>query len=218
MSARKYVKYAWFAVAALFAAGSMRAQFMPLEARIRETNHTLQGGKIVKSEIREGVYYRSSDGSTLTKWLTVNGEKTSAAELFDNSDQASYQIDYSQGRAFKLESPSATHVPVRPGGWRSISKDVGSDSVEGLRCRILPVKVSSGGTISDAGKSCVSQEYGLILWSELTTHGQGNNVLQSRTEMYGFKLGTEPDRKLFDISGFTIFKGQPPAKSNAPSS
>ncbi len=196
----------------LLAGNDVYAQFVPLEAKIRETHETLSSGKVVKSEVKEGSFYRASDGSTLTQWQTVNGEKSSAANLFDNKGQATYQIDYQQRRALKLGN--GADGPMKPGGYQTITKDIGTSSVEGVACRLLPVKMTNPAThaLADIGKSCVSPEYDLLLWWDVTTGSGGNGTFHSKWEIYDLKLGAEPDPKLFSTTGMTIIG--PPQKSS----
>ena len=61
---------------ALLGGNNVYAQFVPLQAKVRETHETLSNGKVVETELKEGSFYRASDGSTLTQWQTVNGGRT----------------------------------------------------------------------------------------------------------------------------------------------
>ena len=84
---------------------------------------------------------------------------------------AFYHLDYKQGRA--VQEQGHPGVAVKPGSYASIKKDIGTDSVEGIECRILPDKF--GGTSgADIGKSCVSPQYDLRLWEDVVMKGIDN--------------------------------------------
>jgi len=69
------------------------AQRMPVMARIRETTESLGSGTRVQKEIREGIYLRMRDGSTLTHWTRFNGvEKPGTGNLLNNSTLHSYLL------------------------------------------------------------------------------------------------------------------------------
>jgi hypothetical protein len=201
----------------LLSAGSAQAQFMPIQAKIRDTHQVIVSGKVIKSEVKEGNYYRSSDGSILVQWLTLNGERTWDGSLEDNKELNSYHLDYKQHNAF--EDGSHPPVAVKPGGFASIDRDIGTDSVENFRCRILPAKLGGVGFPTPVliGKSCVSPEYDLRLWTDVTVPEADGKAERTRTELYGITIGVEPDSSLFDIkSHFKIFVVQP-ANSGSPS-
>lgn len=199
----------------VFGVGSVQAQFLPVQAKIRETHEVIVSGKVAKTDVKEGKYFRSSDGSVLTQWVTLNGQQTWEGSLEDNKEFAAYHLDYKQHVALR----SAYHpgVAVTPGNFASITKDIGTDSVENLRCRILPVDI--GGeklpTQMTIGKSCASVEYDLILWTDITTPDRTTSGLDGkrhrvRTELSSITIGTEPDPALFNIkTNFRIFAEQP---------
>src|SRR5260370_33334354 len=89
----------------LMNAGSLQAQWVPVVAKIRMVHQTMVDGKLVRSETKEGDYYRSSDGSVLRYWKTVNGDEQAGgrAELLDNKNLASYQLNYHSKQAFQSE-------------------------------------------------------------------------------------------------------------------
>jgi len=140
--------------------------------------------------------------------------KNSEANLFDNKEQSSYRIDYKQHLAFKLGSSASG--PVKPGGYQTIIKDIGTSSVEGVACRLIPAKMTNPTThtLENIGKSCVSPEYDLLLWWDVTTGSGGNGTFHSKWEIYDLKLGAQPDPKLFSTADMTIIG--PPQKSSPP--
>ena len=56
----------------LAAADCVHAQLVPVTAKTRETNESWQEGKLIKVDHKEGVFYRTSDGSTLKYWTKIN--------------------------------------------------------------------------------------------------------------------------------------------------
>lgn len=194
---------------------SSNAQFVPLTAKVRDTNQTIVSGKITKSVIREGVYYRTSDGSTLSQWTTVNGSPASAelawGSLWDNKTGTAYRLDLKNRRAY-----------VEPEGGEPATADSRLDepknptygSVSGIRCTIFPARMRQpDGTLTPAGQTCLSTEYHLLLKQDLTYKRANDATMHKLYEMYDVQLGAEPDQSLFDISKlFTIYR--PDAKKD----
>ena len=185
---------------ALSASGVAEAQFVPVQAKISELREvTLPDNKIILNS-RQGVFYRSSDGSVLIHWLNQNGK-----EAWDGTLHAFYELDYKQHRA--MEHTKKPPTAVKPGSYNSITRDVGTDTVEGIGCRIIPIKLGrAGSSPADIGKSCVSTDYDLRLWEDVTVPTVENRQERTRTRLYEIKLGTEPDPNLFDVkSAFKIY-------------
>jgi hypothetical protein len=199
-----------------FGVGRVQAQFLPVQANIRETHEVIVSGKVFKSDVKEGKYFRSSDGSVLTQWLTLNGQQAWEGSLDDNKGLAYYHLDYKQHSAFR--SAERPGVAVTPGDFASITKDVGTDNVENITCRIIPVDI--GGekfpTQTNIGKSCASVQYDLILWTDVTTPGQNGKANRVKTELSNITIGTEPDPALFNIkTNFKVYAGQSPEQNGS---
>ena len=194
-------------IVALCGGGIAQAQFVPVQAKIGELREvTLPDNKIILNS-KQGVFYRSSDGSVLIHWLNQNGKEAWDGTLHDNKGLAFYELDYKQHRAMEHTKPPAA---VKPGSYNSITRDVGTDTIEGIGCRIIPIKLGRAGSSSaDIGKSCVSTEYDLRLWQDVTVPTVENRPERTRTRLYEIKLGTEPDPSLFDVrSAFKIYVPQ----------
>jgi hypothetical protein len=187
----------------LFASRGAHAQFTPVQAKIRELRQITLSDNSVVQRTKEGIYYRYSDGSVLVEWLTQDGQKAWDGTLHDNKALKYYELDYKQQRA--IQRPSAP-VAVKPGAYVSAKHDLGSDSVDGVRCWISPIKfrASPGSSFVDLGKACVSPEYDLRLWDDVTS-----NAKRTKTELYDIKLGAEPPASLFDVEAkFSIYVPQ----------
>ena len=52
-------------------AANLRAQWVPVSAKMKQTVETMENGKVVKVEHKEGNFYRTSDGSTLDRKSVV---------------------------------------------------------------------------------------------------------------------------------------------------
>jgi hypothetical protein len=195
----------------VFGIGSAQAQFMPVQAKMRQTHEVIEDGKVTKTEVKEGKYFRSSDGSVLKQWLSPDGQQTWQGSLDDNKEFAYYHLDYKEHTAFRSAGRPA--VAVTPGDFASITKDIGTDSVENLMCRIIPVdkgSEKSGGIQANIGKSCVSVQYDLILWTDVTTPGKNGRAHRLKTELYNVTVGVEPDPALFSVkTNFKVYAEQP---------
>jgi hypothetical protein len=191
--------YGMLGVALLLTASNLQAQFVPLEAKIRETRVTTVDGKDV-TKVKEGNYYRSSAGSVLIQWLTANGEKSWDGTLQDNVGLALYRLDYGAHHAY--QERNYPKIAAKPGMYAD-AKAVGTDAVEGISCKIVSAKVvlPGGAGQHDAGGVCVSPQYDLRIYEDLNLGGE-----HTRTELYAIRLGVEPVPSLFDIkSKFTIY-------------
>ena len=199
-----------FMIVTFVSAGSLHAQWVPVVAKIRMVHQTIVDGKLVRSETKEGDYYRSSDGSVLRHWKTVNGDEQAGGrgELLDNKNLASYQLNYHTKQAFqsewKMAKPSPDVFRAEP------PKSLGEDSIEGIRCTIVPAQFQDGfgQPPKDAGRTCVSTDYALTLRTDITVR-QGTTIEHTLIEMFDLRMHQEPDAKLFDIEAqFTVFKPQ----------
>jgi hypothetical protein len=95
---------------------------------------------MIASHIWESVYYRTSAGSMLRQYTTLDGKPTAGeqalATLLDNG--VSYNLDYTQHRAYVISSSSLT-PPSHP------KAEKGRSSVEGMGCMLLPVYLLDAG-------------------------------------------------------------------------
>lgn len=186
---------------ALCLAPESQAQFAPVVAKIRATIETSQGGKLIKTENKEGLYYRSSDGSTLTRWVTINGDENLGGdgELFDNKGLAVYNLNFRYKQATQIND--APIEKASPDEFKNLTNSkLGDDSIEGIRCRRGGTAMRwPDGHIDKTGEYCASIEYALTLREDekLTQKGVTRHATK---EMYEIKLGVEPDPKLFDVS------------------
>jgi hypothetical protein len=212
MKYRKPTQYlGGIVIFSVFGIGSAQAQFLPVQAKIRQTHEVIAAGKVIKTEVKEGKYFRSSDGSVLKQWLSLDGQQIWDGSLDDNKEFAYYHLDYKQHAAFRNASRPA--VAVAPGDFASITKDIGTDSVENITCRIIPVDMGnakSGGIQTNIGKSCASVQYDLILWTDVTTPGKNGRAHRLKTELYNITIGAEPDPALFSVkTNFKVYAEQP---------
>ena len=211
------VKITLAAIAVIVFPASVRAQFTPVSARIKLTVETSEGGKITKIERKEGYFYRTSDGSTLTRWIRVNGDESlgGSGELRDNKNHADYNINFNSKQAFQLNDEPLQ--PDTPDDFKNLAAStLGDDFVEGIKCRRTAVFMQwPDGRRERTGEDCVSIEYALRLREDrkLTQRGITRHAT---TEMYEIRLGVEPDPKLFDVSSqFQVYRPEP-AKNTKP--
>jgi hypothetical protein len=196
------------AVAIPLAVSSLYAQSMPLTAKVRSTNEVIVNGKVVDTHVREGLFYRASDGSELRRPVSLDGKPVQGegarASLFDKPHATNYAIDYEKGEAFHAGPPPSFSPARLPTLESAVPPPSGQSSVEGYPCTLRPVYlVRPQGRIL-IGSNCVSEEYGLVLRTDVTTPSAitVGKAAHQTTELYDIHIGVEPDPKLFDLSSF----------------
>jgi hypothetical protein len=172
-------------------------------AKVRETSVVQNRNGSKETTRKEGVFYRTSDGTTLTRWTTVNGVPSAGVgEMYDSKNGITYRLSYQTHTG--MQSPKA--APLQPDYYSKITPS-GEDSVEGIKCNLIPIEIGSQTSAPvPAGQLCASAEYGLRLKENThVTRGDGS-VVDATFEMYDIKLNETPDSHLFDIGQFTISK------------
>jgi hypothetical protein len=203
-----FLSFAFWAVLA----SNASAQFTPLIAKMRQTDETLAGGKVVKTVERDALYYRTSDGSYVLRWTSASKDGETQAlhsgGLWDNKTGTSYKLDYQNMRATVED---IGRPPMQPDVSNDSEKGLPQDSVHGIRCTVYPVKMKQpSGADLRAGQLCTSTEHHLILKQELNYPTTGGQSVHSSMELYDVQLGTEPDPKLFDVAhSFTVYEPTP---------
>jgi hypothetical protein len=185
---------------------SPTSQGQAVTAQVRVTDEIIaSNGKVIASHIRDGVYYRTSSGSTLTHYTTLDGNPT-AGEMASGSlseNGTNYQLDYTQHRAYVAPFPPPPPHNETPRAQNTL----GQSSVEGIACTLFPVVLVTGGTKTPVGTLCDSDQYHLILRMDITNPGKNGTSSHNVTELYNIKVGLEPDPKLFDLQhNFTIYR------------
>lgn len=192
--------------------------WVPVVSRIRATYDVLESGDKKTVEVKEGFFYRNSNGSTLIQWTSVNGDASRGGkmELFDNTTGADYMANSNARTLQQLQSPKKPQTLSPDFLSRASENNLGQEIIEGLTCfKVSTTYISPDGTMVPAGGGCQSAEYGLTLKLEiLATEPGGNKTHRTLTEMYSIEVGKEPDPKLFDFSNFQILtsQNQPPPK------
>ena len=201
---RTYVPYI-FLGALLLSTAPCYAQFMPVVAKTREVEETSKDGKLLETHVREGVYYRSSDGSVLEYWTAIDGSPEKAKlsmggnTFFDNTNGSSYTLDLQNHRA-KLED-SGHPMQADSIRNRSDGKAYPEEWVSGVRCKVHPLKmrinIKGPGELFPAGQICVSPDYGLFLKREMTYPSADGGTEHVVWTIQNVEMGKEPDGKLF---------------------
>lgn len=194
----------------LAGADCVHAQWVPVTAKIRETDEILQDGKSIKVDNKEGVFYRTSDGSTLKYWTKVNGDETlgGSGEMTDNKTLSHYTVNVKQNVAFE---DGKLLEKLTPGASQfAAASTLGDQVIDGIRCRRVPSFIMwPDGRKERNGEACVSIENDLQLRTD-RQHTQNGVTHHGITELYDIQLGVEPDPKLFDLQKTTIYKRQAP--------
>ena len=192
------------------------AQFTPVVSRVKQTDETLNDGKVIKSVQREAMYYRKTDGSYVFQWVSMLKDGETQQEytgaFWDNKTGTSYRLDYQNKKAFVEDKGK---LPIQPSSSNADATEKGypQDSVHGITCRVHPVKMHTQSGDISAGQVCVSNEHHLLLRQELAYPTGNNQSTHTLIEFYDVQLGAEPDPKVFEVSrSFTIF--EPSAQKN----
>lgn len=173
--------------------------WVPVVAKVRQTvtEHPATGASVEKG-VWEGSYLRDLRGSELRK----------REQVFPRPAQPKLEgtfVDRSrpQWKAYRLGFPkyspimSSSEAPARPDPATSreqlISAGRQEDTVEGIRCFVVPFETRASDAVSLGGRGCYSPEYELHLYQELdsTVHESGLTV-RTRRELYDIQLGVAP--------------------------
>ena len=198
----------------LSSAYAVRAQWVPVTAKTRETLETWKDGKLEKVDHKEGVFFRTSDGSTLRYWTSVNGDDKLGGdgEMTDNRTLMQYSVNmrhkyfYEMG---KLPEPLAPLVRTASSVTNPASRD---KVIEGLNCHCSPAFIQwQDGRKEQIGENCRATDYDLEVRTDhkVTQNGITRHVV---IELYDMSLQAEPDANLFDLqkNGATVLKQKAP--------
>lgn len=179
---------------------ALQAQWVPLTANVRETTTITREGVVTESRLREGVYFRTANGSTLTHWTKIAGAPTpGTGSLLDNQELVSYQLDYEHKKA--RQGQFAIPQPLTPDLYAHIVS-LGKDLVAGIPCDLVPVKEQMMDSPPErVGEACVSAKYGLQLKQDISTRQADGTVAHIVTEMFDVKLNVEPNPSEFNLGG-----------------
>jgi hypothetical protein len=170
------------------------AQWTPVTAGIRETNEVVKEGVVTKTAVREGLFLRTSDGSTLTRWDSGNGN------LLNNTTHRSYSLDYKNMQAkqgaFEMEPLEKDQFARMP--------TVGNGTVSGIACRKVPILLQNiqKGSSERIGEACVSDTQGFVLKEETRVTRDDGSVVHNVIEKFDIKLNVKPSAAEFDMKRF----------------
>jgi hypothetical protein len=192
------------ALSILLFASAAHAQVAPVTAQATETTQVVSASSTAATtHTRAGNYYRRADGSTLTQWLSADGDTTHpVASLSNPGANVSYQLDLSNSTGTKL--PGASEPIIAP--RQTSPANLPHSNVAGIACTVYPVKPgsSSPGPGSAAGSVCVADQYGLVVMRDLTYVGQDGNTHHEHYQLTSIQLNAAPPAALFDLTAFNI--------------
>lgn len=191
----------------LVALGSVSAyaQWVPVTSNIRFTNEVMKDGKTTRT-VREGVFYRTENGSTLTHWTRGDLDiKRGNGEFFDNQRLSTFEIFYEAKKM--IEKPLGLSEPRKP-DYDMDLKPVGAGSVEDIPCDLVSVKFGGPNMkLQEVGSACVARNLGLLLKQETNYPKPDGTAIHTLLEMYNIKLNAAPDKNEFDLlHTFTVMK------------
>lgn len=195
---------------ALLGVGSAHAQFVPVVAKVRQTTAITRSGKL-ETTLKEGIYYRTSDGSVLQRWTTINGKATEeAGSLWNNVTGISYNLDFANRRAI-FRAKGAPRSPELSPKNLVATQARPEISVSGVTCRLEPAKFAEAGKVVGGGQGCFSPENDLLVKNDITYRTlNGAMLVHIVNQLYDIQLGQEPDPNLFDIKkNFQVLMPEP---------
>ncbi len=181
---------------------SSRASRPILPLQVAAVCYRRQGGRV------EFLLVNTNGGNkwTLTHWTRGDlDSKRGTGELFDNQALATYEMFYEAKKM--IEGPSGLPAPRKP-DYDMDLKPVGTDSVGGIQCDLIPVEFAGPGMKQRrVGYTCVARDYGLLLRQETRHTKPDGTAIHSLLEMYDLKLNVPPDNNEFGIlRTFTVLK------------
>lgn len=185
--------------------------WIPVVAKIRETYEVQdKNGRQISREVKEGNFYRNTEGSTLYYWLTVDGDTTrgGSGKLSDNRKPVEYSIN-TKTKVAVLLPQKAGEQPLKPdflAGART--SKLGQESIEGIVCFFTRITLTTpDGQSRQIGTACQSPDYGLTLqFKTRVVSPDGSSHLIVR-ELHDIRLGQIPDPQLFQLAPvFQILK------------
>jgi hypothetical protein len=209
-------------VCPLLSGAAVHAQWIPITAKIKQTREVFVNGQKTETHVREGTYYRSSNGATLEEWTKIDGSESKAAGYMTmQADGITYELNMLTRRAIerRFSVPNGVDLrkpptpPARPSQLRQVT-------VGGVRCTVIPARMQPGfGQPSGpAGEICISDELSLMVRSLQTHDHSSTRTIRVLYEMDEIQSHKEPDPRLFDLRGrgFTIYTASEPTKPPAP--
>lgn len=174
------------------------AQWVPTIAKIRSTTEVIADDKVVSRNVKEGLFYRTEKGSTLTRWTRTNGvDQAGTGTLLDNEKLLTFQLDYATRNA--KQSPYVLPEPVKPDTY-SNTNSLGQSVVNGIPCRIIAVEIEGPQKpVERVGQACVSVEYRLLLSQKTNVTRKDRSTLRTTIEMYDVRLHVKPSAEEFDL-------------------
>jgi hypothetical protein len=211
-------KHICLSVLILSSAYTVQGQWVPVTAKARETVETSKDGKLEKVDRKEGVFFRTSEGSTLRYWTSVNADEKlgGRGEMTDNRGLIQYSVNMKHKYFYelgKLPKPLTPVVRITSPTTNSADK-----VIEGLRCHCSPAFVQwPDGRRDRIGENCAAIDYDLEVRTDHTStqNGLTRHVI---AELYDISPGEEPDANLFDLqkNGATVFKQTEPKNPPTP--
>jgi hypothetical protein len=204
-------------VIVLLGSAGLSAQTVPVCAKVRTTTEITADGKVVKTTVGGGFFYRASNGNSVRQLRKVGEDgalgDVNVADFTDKEHGITYRLNYTDHHAlvtppYLLNILTVNETPTPEG--------LAQDSVEGISCMQHAVRRKvADQPPADVGYACVSERNNdLELKREVTetiTTSPGR-VVHSTSALYDIQLGVEPDPKVFDLKDFSILRLPDPKK------
>ena len=170
------------------------AQFTPVIAKVKVSEYRTQPGGSERSKmLSKGSFYRSSSGDTMqTRFrIAVSGTMSDLGRsaYYNASERKHYSVDHNVESAELVHQSKHPLAAVAPSDTDNPKYSLGKETVQGLRCIIVPIRNSDGEII---GKSWLALDIPRL---RVKTERTYNNIRRI-WELYDIRF-TEPDPSKF---------------------
>jgi len=180
-----------------------QGQYVPVTAKVHEQTDMMIDGKIVATITRDTILRRTANGSTLMTPDGGNAERM--LTLWDNTTGIGYRLDPQNHVAH--QDPNSPHKPNSP-GRPNYEGRFPEDSVEGLKCFVVPAHVMPtafySGFSPHPGQDCYSVELDLTLKSDLTIQTAPGKTERHQRTLHDIHPYADPDSSLFDLTKYAV--------------
>lgn len=206
------VRNAAVVVVVLLGSAGLCAQTIPVCAKVRTKTEVTVDGKVVKTTVGGGFFYRASNGNSVRQLRKVGEDgalgDVTVADLTDKEHGITYRLNFTDHHALVTPPFLLNILTVMPNA--APPEGFAQDSVEGISCakHLIKLKVADQ-PITDVGYACVSESNNDLELSREVTEPVATSpgrVIHSTSALYDIQLGVEPDPKMFDLKDFTVLR------------
>jgi len=172
------------------------AQFTPVIAKVKVSEYRTQpNGTESSTVLSRGFFYRSAAGDTMQtrSRIALSGTRRDLGKsaYYNASERKHYSLNHNSQSAELVHQAKHPLAPVSPSDTDNPRYSLGKETVQGLRCIIVPIRNSNGET---TGKSWWALD---VTRLTVKTERTFNNIRRI-WELYDIRFN-EPDPSKFGI-------------------